>query len=78
MPTDDMTTAQAAERLHVHIRTVARWAESGRLAPSIKFPTMTGGYLFERAEVERLAAELLAEAEAEAAALRAAGATASP
>jgi excisionase family DNA binding protein len=70
MSQDDMTTSQAASRLGVHIRTIIRWAEDGRLAPSQKFPTQTGGYLFERAEVERVAAGLLQQAEARAEALR--------
>jgi excisionase family DNA binding protein len=70
MPQDDMTTAQAAQRLGVHIKTITRWVEDERLTPSMKFPGPTGGYLFAHTEVERLAAELLQEVEAKAKALR--------
>ena len=50
-------TAEAAEILGVHARTVHRMVEQGRLFPSLKIAGRTGAYLFERAEVERAAAE---------------------
>jgi excisionase family DNA binding protein len=65
-----MTAAEAAERLGVTTRTIGRWARDGRLPPARKFLGLRGPYLFERAEVERVAAELLQQAEARAEALR--------
>lgn len=42
-----LTTAQAAERAgNVHVRTIHRWVESGRLVPEHKLPGDTGAYLF--------------------------------
>jgi excisionase family DNA binding protein len=67
-----MTTAQAAARLQRSLKTVTRWAESGRLPALDKFPGKRGGYLFAADDVENLAAELAAELEAEAGRIRAA------
>lgn len=53
---DQITVKQAAELLGVSPATVKRLALSGELPPASKFPTVTGGYLFERADVERVAA----------------------
>jgi excisionase family DNA binding protein len=55
-----MTTAQVAERLSRDVRTVHRMVEDGRIEAT-KLPGETGAYLFEPAEVERVAAELAAE-----------------
>jgi excisionase family DNA binding protein len=50
-------TRQAAELLGVNVRTVHRMAEAGLLPPALKIPGQTGAWLFDRAAVERLAAE---------------------
>lgn len=55
MPTYDLlTTAQVAERLDVHVRTVHRLVTSGRLVPAMKLPGSVGAYLFQPADVEAL------------------------
>jgi excisionase family DNA binding protein len=59
---DTITTAQAAEILRCSRRTIARMAEDGRLDPLLKFPGWRGGYLFTRAEVERVRDEPRAKA----------------
>jgi excisionase family DNA binding protein len=69
MSTEPVTTAQAAERLKCDVSTIIRMAKDGRLTPSLKFGGLRGPYLFEAAEVERVAAELAAEARARADAL---------
>lgn len=54
MPTDTddlLTTAQAAEVLGVTVRTVARWADSGRLTPAVEFPGLRGPRMFRQADV---------------------------
>jgi len=71
MPTDPITTAQAAERLRCDVSTINRMARDGRLAPALKFPGERGPYMFERADVERLAVELAREHAAKAADLTA-------
>lgn len=59
MPTDTaadlLTTAQAAEILGVSVWAVHRRVDRGRLKPATKLPG-TNGYVFHRADVERLAA----------------------
>jgi excisionase family DNA binding protein len=50
-----LTTTQAAERLHVHPKTVGRWAREGRLAC---LRTLGGHRRFDPHKVERLAADL--------------------
>jgi excisionase family DNA binding protein len=59
---DRMTTAEVATRLGVTIRTVVRMAQDGRLPPALKFPGMTGPYLFDRNVVEMFARHLAREA----------------
>ena len=54
---DLIGTVEAAKMLGVSRQTVIRWAAEPKLK-SIKVPGETNPYLFERAEVERLAAEL--------------------
>lgn len=67
-----VNTAEARKMLgDIDRSTLKRWVDSGRVTPFRKLPGETGGYLFYRAEIERLAAELLTELEAKAAALRA-------
>lgn len=54
---DLVTSADAARILGVHVATVARRVASGSLRPAMKLPGETGAYLFDRAQVERIAAE---------------------
>lgn len=51
-------TAEAAELLNCHPRTVKRWAQNGKLRHAVKMPGDTGAYLFRANDVERLAKEL--------------------
>jgi excisionase family DNA binding protein len=51
--------AEAAEILGVDRKTVARWAQSGKLPAIRKMNGWTGAYLFDAAVVRRKAAELL-------------------
>ncbi len=41
----------------VNRSTLKRWVDEGKITPLRKLPGWTGGYLFDRAEVERFAAE---------------------
>lgn len=50
---DLLTTAQAAEILGKHPRTVQRMVASGALVPATTLPGKTGAHLFARSEVER-------------------------
>lgn len=52
-----LSTADAAARVGVSVRTLNRMAEDGRITPAAKAPGLRGGYLYEPAEVERVAAE---------------------
>lgn len=55
MPNLDLvTTAEVAEHLGVHVRTVHRMIEAGKLKPVAKAPGLRGAYLFNRRDVERL------------------------
>lgn len=54
---DAVTTAEAATILGVHLRTIHRWVDTGRLTPLVKAPGLRGAFIFDRASVERLAAE---------------------
>lgn len=51
-----MTAAQAAARLGVDRKTILRWIADGRL-PAVKLAGRTGAYLFDPADVDRLAAQ---------------------
>jgi len=44
----------------VHRATLLRWADQGRVKPALKMPGRNGAYLFERAEIQRLAGDCLA------------------
>lgn len=52
-----MSTAEAALWLGIHRRSVTRWVETGRLQPIDQLPGRRGAYLFDRAQIEALAAE---------------------
>lgn len=52
-----LTASEAAERLGVDRSTIARWAQSGRIAEQVKYPGLRGPRLFDAAEVERVATE---------------------
>ena len=56
-PSQPLSTKQVAQILRVEVRTVHRMATDGRLTPLMKLPGETGAYLFDPAEVDRLAAE---------------------
>lgn len=61
MQTSDLIgTQEAAAILGVSHRTVKRLAQKGKLAHAVKMPGETGAYLFNRADVEALAAEAAA------------------
>ena len=49
-----LTTAQVARRHRVSARTIARMVLAGELPYITKFPTKTGGYLFELEVVDRV------------------------
>ena len=55
-----ISTAEAAETLGVSVRTVNRWADEGKIVPAGKAPGIRGGYLYDPAEVERVAKETAA------------------
>jgi excisionase family DNA binding protein len=57
MTTDEelLTAAQAADRLGVSVRTVARWAEEGRLPEAMKLAGVRGPRLFRAEDVDALA-----------------------
>lgn len=56
-----MTTAEVAARLGVHVRTIARWVNAGRLTPAVEGTGLRGARFFRPEDVERLAADLAAE-----------------
>ncbi|MGQ4576166.1 helix-turn-helix domain-containing protein [Dermabacteraceae bacterium P7006] len=51
-----ISTAEVARRLHVAPSTVTKRVERGLLHPARKLPGRTGAYLFDPAEIDRLAA----------------------
>lgn len=56
MPKPDLLpTSAVAQRLGVHVRTIHRWVNEGVLIPVVRTPGIRGAYLFDRADVERLA-----------------------
>lgn len=50
------TTQEAATLLGVDRSGITRRVQAGRLAPAMKLAGRTGAYLFERADIEALAA----------------------
>jgi predicted site-specific integrase-resolvase len=58
MPTPDLVgLREAAEILNVDRSTLFRWVQLGKVEPTMKLPGATGAMLFDRAEMQRLAAE---------------------
>lgn len=51
-----VTTVQAAEITGKSWRTIIRLVERGQLTPAQKLPGLRGAFLFDRADVEALAA----------------------
>jgi predicted DNA-binding transcriptional regulator AlpA len=49
-----LTAAETAERTGRSPRTIARWAQSGRLPIALRLPGGTGALLFHPADVEAL------------------------
>ena len=58
--TKKITATDVAERVGVSVRTLNRMADDGRIVAAAKAPGLRGGYLYEPAEVERVAAEQVA------------------
>ena len=54
-------TAEAAEVIGVERSTLTRWVQLGRMTAAHKLPGRNGVVLFDRAEVDRVAAEYAAE-----------------
>lgn len=65
-----LPTREVAERLGVPLSTLHGWVDAGRIKPTLKGPGLRGPLFFDPDDVEVLAAELTAEAEARLAALR--------
>jgi excisionase family DNA binding protein len=55
-------TAEAMQLLGVSKDTLIRMAARGEITPLHKMPGITGAYVFDRAEVEKVAAERTAKA----------------
>lgn len=51
---DLMTSGEVAKKFDVDVRTVQRWAASGRLPYVQKLSGQRGSYLFDRATMEEL------------------------
>lgn len=58
-----LTSAEACEALGgIDRSTLSRWVALGKIRPYTKLPGVRGAYLFERTEVQRVKAELGADA----------------
>ena len=51
-----VSTAEAAQMLNRHVRSIHRLVQTGELVPVAKIPGRTGAYLFRRGDVEALKA----------------------
>lgn len=51
-----ITTREAAERLHVTPRTIARQVQGGKLTPASVFPLGRGAFMFDAEEIDKIAA----------------------
>jgi excisionase family DNA binding protein len=58
-----LATVEAAERLGIERSTLSRWVKEGRIHIAMRLPGDTGAMLFDPAEVDRVAADLLAPSE---------------
>lgn len=54
---DPIPTAEAARLLDLDTSTVLRMAKSGAIPHAYKIPGRTGAYIFDRQQIERLAAK---------------------
>ena len=61
-PTVLLTSAEACEQLEIDRSTLSRWVALGRITPATKLPGLRGAFLFEPDEVDRVRAELRAQA----------------
>jgi predicted site-specific integrase-resolvase len=52
-----ISTAEAVEILDIDRSAFTRWVQMGRVKVAYRLPGPNGAYLFERAEIERIAAE---------------------
>jgi predicted site-specific integrase-resolvase len=52
-----LSTVETADRLQVDRSTLSRWVQLGRITPAMKLPGLTGSYLFDPEEIDRVAAE---------------------
>lgn len=57
-----VSTKQVSELLRVDVRTVHRMAQSGLLPSALKIPGKTGAWMFDRTDVDRIAAQRSAAA----------------
>ena len=54
---DLLTTAETCAELGgIDRSTLTRWVQTGRITPAKKLPGLTGAYLFDPAEVQRVKA----------------------
>lgn len=51
-----MTSAEAADALRVSVKTITRWADSGKLTVVKRLPGKRGALLFDAAQVEAIIA----------------------
>lgn len=56
-PPNLITTAEARQILYVSQPTLSRMVKAGTIKPAFRLPGVNGAHLFNRADVERLAAE---------------------
>lgn len=57
---EQLSTSEAADVLGKSVRSTIRLVEAGVLVPTKKLPGIRGAYLFDRADIERLAKERVA------------------
>lgn len=56
-----LPSVAVCEQLGIDRSTLSRWVASKRITPAMKLPTTRGPFLFDPAEVNRVAAELAAQ-----------------
>lgn len=52
---DMIGVTEAAQRAAVHRNTIYRWVEDGTLKPAMKLPGVTGVFMFNGRDVDKLA-----------------------